>query len=167
MPADPTPERPQVALPDDVKNYALWLERQVAAVDKAVQAFLADPQQPFSEREAVQFVVTVGRGISWNKWLLGWRWFLAKHFELLPPAVVSFFPIPMEIPTFDWDAVQRFHVELEQWRAEFKSLGVPVPDATELPNKPPPALDSIETIIIGLAVVASVGGVVYLVHKFA
>lgn len=160
---DPPPQKPGgVVLPGDVKAYALWLDRQVNALDKAVQAYVQNPLQPFSQREAVQFVVTVGKGISWNKWLLSWKQFAAHNGVIVFPLL----PIPIEMPMFDWNEVQRYHVELEGWRSQFQSLGVPVPGATELPGEKKPPLESAETIAIAGGVIAGALLVGYLVHKF-
>lgn len=164
MPAtDPVPARPQFALPDDVKNYALWLNRRVNELDKAILQFLANPQQPLSQREAVDFVVTVGHGIGWNKWLIGWRAFLASNFELIPPML----PIPVELPAFDWDAVQRYQIELEGFRSQFQSMGVAVPEQTELPGDKKPPLEGLGQLGIGLGIAATAGLIFYLTYKFA
>jgi hypothetical protein len=160
---DPPPTRPEYAFPSDVKAYAQWLDRQVDALNLAVQAFVQNPLQPFDQRQAVDFVVTVGRGISWNRWVLGWKYLLSQNGLLILPQL----PIPLSLPEFTWDTIQAKQVELEGWRSEFKSRGVPVPEPTELPNKGKPPLDSVETIAIAGAVIVGAGLVAYLVHRFA
>ena len=161
--ADPPPLRPDYPFPSEVKAYAEWLDRQVDALNGAVQAFVQNPLQPFDQRQAVDFVVTVGRGISWNKWLLGWKYLLAQNGLFVMPQL----PIPLSVPEFTWDTIQAKQIELEGWRSEFASRGVPVPDATDLPQKGKPPLESGETIAIGAAVVVGALLVGYLVHKFA
>lgn len=164
-PNDPPPARPSVPLPDDVKNYAEWLNRQVNALDTAVQKFIADPQQPLSQKEAVAFVVTVGSGFGWNKWFLKFKWFIAKNFEVIPlPGIL---PVPIEIPAFDWDSVQRFQVEMEGWRSQFQSLGVPVPGRTDLPPEGKPPLEGLGNLGIGLGIAATAVLIGYLTYKFA
>lgn len=160
---DPTPQRPTTPFPNDVENYARWLDRRVDELNAAIQQFVQNPLQPFDARQAVQFVVTVGKGISWNRWLMGWKFWLSHNGVIVMPQL----PIPIEMPKFSWDEVQRYHVELEGWRSQFESLGVPVPGKTELPGQPKPPLESFENIAIAGGVVAGALLVGYLVYKFA